>query len=534
MIHTDSRSSSFRQVRQDHWDALARQPGPRSLFSACYHRRLHQIYRQLVPPGQRVLELGCADGSLLAALQPARGVGVDFSSAMLAHAPQDQPNLRFICADAHDLAANASLRQEDPFDVIILSDLLNDLWDVQTVLEGVALCCTPHTRILLNCYSQVWQLPLLLAGRLGLARPNLAQNWLQPEDIANLLHLSGLEQIRVWSEFLFPLPIPFLADWFNRFLVRFWPFFGFALSNFILARPAPGALALPPRPSESGPASGFRFGHPLRTSASDIRFGHPQGCRRGAVGKSGQRTADSGQRYRVSVIVPARNEAGNIRAIFERTPAMGAGTQLVLVEGHSNDGTWAEIERQAAAHPQQRSKILQQTGTGKGDAVRAGFASADGQILMILDADLTVPPEDLPRFYEALVSGKGEFINGVRLVYPMEKEAMRLLNLAGNKFFSVAFSWLLGQPVKDTLCGTKVLWKQDYERIAQNRSYFGEFDPFGDYDLLFGASRLNLRIVDLPIRYRERTYGTTNIQRWKHGWLLLRMLFFAARKIKFV
>ncbi len=153
---------------------------------------------------------------------------------------------------------------------------------------------------------------------------------------------------------------------------------------------------------------------------------------------------------------------------------------------------------------------------------------------MILDADLTVPPEDLRRFYEVLRSGKGEFVNGVRLVYPMEGRAMNFLNLVGNKFFSLAFSWLLGQPIKDTLCGTKVLWKADYELIAANRAYFGDFDPFGDFDLLFGAVKMNLRIVDLPVRYRERKYGTTNIQRWKHGWLLLRMVLFALRRIKFV
>ena len=153
---------------------------------------------------------------------------------------------------------------------------------------------------------------------------------------------------------------------------------------------------------------------------------------------------------------------------------------------------------------------------------------------MILDADLTVPPEDLPRFYAALRSGKGEFINGVRLVYPMEKEAMRFFNLLGNKFFSLVFTYLLGQPVKDTLCGTKVLWRADYERIAANRAYFGDFDPFGDFDLIFGAARLGLKIVDMPVRYRQRTYGSTNIQRWKHGVLLLRMALFAARRIRFV
>ena len=179
------------------------------------------------------------------------------------------------------------------------------------------------------------------------------------------------------------------------------------------------------------------------------------------------------------------------------------------------------------------ARLLRQTGKGKGDAVRLGFGEATGDILMILDADLTVPPQDLPRFYDALRTGKGEFVNGVRLVYPMERQAMRFLNLVGNKFFSLAFSWLLGQPIKDTLCGTKVLWRADYERIAANRAYFGDFDPFGDFDLLFGAAKLNLKLVEIPIRYRERTYGTTNIQRLRHGWLLLKMVAFAAGRIKF-
>jgi glycosyltransferase involved in cell wall biosynthesis len=236
----------------------------------------------------------------------------------------------------------------------------------------------------------------------------------------------------------------------------------------------------------------------------------------------------------VSVIVPARNEAGNIQAIFERTPDMGASTELVFVEGGSSDKTYEAIEKAMAQYPQRRAKLLRQTGTGKGDAVRLGFAQASGDVLMILDADLTVPPEELPRFYQALRSGKGDFINGVRLVYPMETHSMQFLNLLANKFFSLAFSWLLGQSVKDTLCGTKVLWKREYELIVANRAYFGDFDPFGDFDLLFGAARLNLKIVDLPIRYRERTYGTTNIQRWRHGWMLLKMVVFAARRIKFV
>jgi glycosyltransferase involved in cell wall biosynthesis len=236
----------------------------------------------------------------------------------------------------------------------------------------------------------------------------------------------------------------------------------------------------------------------------------------------------------VTVVVPARNEAGNIKQIFERIPQMGSGTELIFVEGHSQDDTYKVIQQEMKAHPKMDSRLLTQEGKGKGDAVRMGYSHAKGDILMILDADLTVPPEDLPRFYRAIQSGKGDFINGVRLVYPMEKQAMRFFNYIGNKMFSWLFSYLLDQPVKDTLCGTKVLWKKDYQQIAANRSYFGDFDPFGDFDLLFGAAKLNLKIIDLPIRYKERTYGTTNIQRWKHGWLLVKMVFFAARRIKFV
>ena len=470
----DAAGTRYQQERIAHWDAIACKQDSWHGMGTWYHLRLEEIYRFHISPNQQVLELGCGNGDLLATIQPSRGLGLDFSAEMIHRARGSHPNLEFIQADAHDLSMI-----HETFDVVILSDLVNDLWDVQRVLEQIKPLCSPHTRIVLNFYSRLWQAPLSLARSLNLATSNLFQNWLTPDDIHALLLLAGFEAIRNSQEILWPLPLGAFA---NRFLARLWPFREIALANFVVARP------LPERAETPG----------------------------------------------VSVIVPARNESGNIQAIFERTPQMGRGTQLVFVEGHSRDDTYAAIEREIAAHPSTPSLLLRQTGIGKADAVRLGFTKATGDILMILDADLTVPPEDLPRFYEALVSGKGEFINGVRLVYPMEKEAMRTLNFLGNKFFSLAFSWLLGQPIKDTLCGTKVMWKKDYEKIAANRSYFGDFDPFGDYDLIFGAAKLNLKIIDLPIRYRERTYGSTNISRWKHGMLLLRMVVFAARRIKFV
>lgn len=478
MNHTapfDAAAQSYREARITHWNKIACKRDSWTGLGGSYRRRLHELYRFLVTPETRILELGCGMGDLLAGLNPASGVGVDFSPEMLQRARKNHPALKFIQADVVDLSSI-----EGPFDVVIFSDIVNDLWDVQRSFEELPRLCMASTRIILNFHSGLWQLPLTIAQRLGAATPMLPQNWLTPEDVRSMLGLAGIEVIRSWQEILWPFP---LGGFANNFLVRLWPFKEFALSNFMVARLQPQRLSEEPT---------------------------------------------------VSVIIPARNEAGNIPAIFNRTPKMGRDTELIFVEGHSRDDTYSAIQREIEAHPGTHSRVLRQSGIGKADAVRLGFKVAEGDALMILDADLTVPPEDLPRFYEALRSGKGEFINGVRLVYPMEKEAMQGLNFLGNKLFSMAFSWILGQPIKDTLCGTKVLWRKDYERIAAGRAYFGDFDPFGDYDLIFGAAKLNRKIVDLPIRYRERTYGSTNISRWKHGLLLLRMVFFAARRMKFV
>jgi len=475
----DLSAARYTRERMDYWDQDAIREDRSVNWGRYYHQRLLEIYRALVPAGSRVVELGCGQGDLLAGLEPAVGIGIDFSSNKIARARQKYHQLVFLQADAHEI------HLEETFDYIILSDLLSDLWDIQRAFEQVRRLCQPTTRVIVNTYSRLWEMPLLLGQKLGVARPVLQRNWLTVEDIASLENLAGLEVIRSWHEILFPFRVPLLADLFNRYLVKLWPFQSLALTNLIVSRPYPVPSA--------------EVEQPL-----------------------------------ISVIVPARNEAGNIPHIFDRAPQMGRGTELVFVEGHSKDNTFAVIQEEMAKHPGILSQAVQQSGIGKGDAVRLGFARARGEVLMILDADLTVPPEDLPRFYNALVGGKGDLINGVRLVYPMEKQAMRFFNFLGNKFFTLAFSYLIGQPVKDTLCGTKVLWKKDYERIAANRAYFGDFDPFGDFDLIFGAARLNLKILDLPIRYRERKYGTTQIQRWKHGWLLIRMVGFAARRIKFI
>jgi len=479
--YIDQAEQNYRKKRITHWDRVSKHKEVPKRIGAFYHRLLCHYYRFLIPQGLRVLELGCGHGDLLASLKPSLGVGVDFSGEMIRYASVKHPKLLFIQADAYEIAF------KEKFDIIILSDLVNDLWDVQSSLEKLRKFCHSRTRLIINFYNNLWRIPLAIAKFLGLGADFMEQNWFSPHDVFNMLELTDFEVVKYSSNILSPLPVPLLSKLANKYLVNIIPFSWLALTNSVVARP-------------------------VEIGKQDLKKKKPS----------------------VSIIIPARNEAGNIENIVRRVPSLRKDTELVFVEGNSNDNTYKTIQDVIKQFPEINCKLLRQKGKGKGDAVRLGFEKAEGDILMILDADMTVPPEDLSRFYEALVSGKGEFINGVRLVYPLEDQSMRFLNIVGNKFFSLAFSWLLGQPVKDTLCGTKVIWKRDYKSIESNRCYFGNFDPFGDFDLLFGAAKLNLKIIEMPIRYRSRTYGETNIDRWRHGWLLLKMVVFAAKRLKFI
>lgn len=477
----DPEKYRYQQERIAHWDRISHESKNPDRSGAFYHQLLEKYYQFLIPPGLRILELGCGQGDLLASLKPSIGVGVDFSGEAILSGSKKHPDLRFVQADAN----NCSL--EGTFDVVVFSDLVNDLWDVQCVFENLRSLCHRRTRLTLNFYNNLWRIPLSIVKQIGLGASVLEQNWFAPNDIFNLLNLSGFEVIKFMPAILFPLRVPFISSFANRFLANIIPFRWFTLTNFVVARPAmyQSQVSLPEEPS-------------------------------------------------ISVIIPAKNESGNIEGILKRMPDLGNNAELVFVEGNSSDDTYETIKRLIGEFPERTCRLYRQPARGKGDAVRLGFEKAKGDVLIILDADLTVPPEDLPRFIHALVSGGGEFINGVRLVYPADEKAMRFFNIMGNKFFSLMFSWLLGQPIKDTLCGTKALWKRDYESISANRAYFGDFDPFGDFDLLFGAAKLNLKIVEMPVRYRFRTYGKSNINRWRHGLALFKMVFFAARRIKFI
>ena len=440
-----------------------------------YREMLAHYYNLLIPSGASVLEVGCGAGGLLSRLRARRRVGIDLSERQIQRARERVPDGCFYVQSGETLAL------DELFDYIIVSDTVNYAADVQQLFGRLRTVSHSHTRLIVNFHNTVWRPAFSVASWLGLRARHPESSWLARSDIRTFLDLADWEVLRVFSQILFPLKCLGLESLVNRYLAPL-------LSHLCLT------IFCVARPRHFGPA----------------------------------------QSLMTSVVIPARDEAGNIEAAVRRTPQMGTGTELIFVEGHSKDGTWDEIQRVKRAFPDKNITCLRQPGIGKADAVRFGFAAATGDVIMILDADLTTPPEELSKFYEVIATGHAEFANGVRLVYPMEEEAMRFLNLCANKAFSLLFTWLLGQSIKDTLCGTKAMLRSDYEQLAANRSYFGEFDPFGDFDLLFGAEKLNLKITDVAIRYCGRTYGSTNIARWKHGWLLLRMALVAAKKLKFV
>lgn len=464
------------------YDRAASYREQHATFRRYYGEELCRLVRTLAAPRGRVLEVGCGLGELIGNLDGRRRVGIDVSPAMIERARARFPDVELFVADVERDDLSALLG--GPFDTIVLSDVVGHLADVETAFARLGPLLSPQGRIIVTYYSYAWE-PILKAGEmLGLKTPFPEQNWLSMADIENLLSLADFEVVRRGTDVLMPTYVPVVSEVANRVLAKLPVVKEASLVCYFVARYQPVEM----------PAT-------LPT---------------------------------VSIICPTRNERGNIEDIVARTPMMGPKTEIVFVDGNSTDGTAEAIQRAIATYrgPLELRFLSQGSGTGKVDAVRKGFDAARYEVLMILDSDITVPPEDLPKFYRALVTGKGELINGVRLVYPMEGQAMRFLNLLGNKFFSLALSWLLEQPIKDSLCGTKVLRRAHYDAIAENRAYFGEFDPFGDFDLLFGAARLNLKIVDLPVRYRARQYGDTKISRFSHGWMLLKMTAFGFWKLR--
>jgi len=441
---------------------------------AYYYRCKTDLLRRLIPQPGRTLEIGCGLGQNLAALSPEYGLGIDLCPEVVAqarelHPSREYPHLEFQCMSALDCG-----QLQGPFDTILLVNSTTEIADLVSGYRAIGTLCAPHTRIVQVSYNYFLAPMIRLAARLGWAPNHPIQNWLTGQDLSNLAHLGGFEEVRRGYALPMPLKIPGLSGMVNRFLPLFPLTWYVSLLYFTVMRPVP-----PPAPE---------------------------------------------QRPSVTVCVPCKNEEDNIEGLARRIPDIGSATEIVFVDDCSTDGTADAVRKQIELHPEKSIRLVSGPGQGKGAACRAGFAEARHDVLMILDADMTVMPEDLPGFYEALASGKGEMINGSRLIYPMENQAMPFLNVLGNKLFAALFSFVLSQPIKDTLCGTKVCWRRDYPKLLEARAYFGGIDRWGDYDWLFGAARHNLKIVEYPVLYRERVAGETKMtQRLRNSLIMLRM-----------
>ena len=447
-----------------------------------YYKNLASYYQFVIPQGYSVLQVGCRSGYLLDAVKPSFGVGIDTNAEHIEQAKKLYPELTFHQGTIGTIIPKLNNQK---FDYIILSNILMNEYDIQSFLEELLPLCNPKTRVVLHNCSSLWEPVLWLGERIGMRRPEPFKNWISLPDLQNLLDIAGYETVYLGYQTLMPKYIPLISSLFNTIFANIPLIEKLCLDQLIVAKIKP----LPQDDSE----------------------------------------------LTCSVIIPCRNEKGNVEPAVQLVPRMGKHTQIIFVEGNSKDQTFEEIKRVAEKYKDRPGfSILydQQKGKGKGDAVRQGFAMATGDVLMIQDGDITVCPQELPKFWNAITQGKGEFINGVRLIYSMESGAMRFLNLIANKLFGIGFSWLLRHRIKDTLCGTKVIWKKDWEKIDKHRSFFGDFDPFGDFDLLFGAAKQNLKILDMPVHYKDRSYGSTQISRFKHGILLLSMSLVAFKKFK--
>lgn len=462
-------------------DSYARIAGIREKWirkNRYFYRKLGDFLKFIIEPGSSAVIFRSEIGQLFDNLELSRAAGVDICEKMVDEAKRRNPGVEFRSADPEDVSFDGT------FENIVFYSL-GDIIDIEKAFLNTAAFSDDSTRLIVINYNYLWRPLVFLAEKLGLKVPQPTQNWLNIPVIENLLHISGYEVVKEYYQVLFPYNVPVLSWFLNGVVAKLPIVKKLCFLQILVARKAPSPAA--------------------------------------------------GREYKVSVIIPCKNEKGNVEDAVRRVPEMGRGTEIIFCDDKSTDGTAEEVRRVIAKYPERDIKLVPGPGICKAKNVWAGFDAATGDILMILDADLTVIPEELPYFYAAISSGAGEFINGTRMVYPMQKEAMRTLNIIGNKFFSSTFSYLLGQNLTDTLCGTKVLFRRDWPRIKRLLGSWGITDRWGDYELIFGAAKLHLKIVEVPVHYLERTYGETKMtKRFQNGLVMLRMCLAALKKFKFV
>jgi SAM-dependent methyltransferase len=464
----EARQKARAQVLSAYYDGLADNWELYRERNRYYHRTLFSLFRTYVPEGMSVLELGCATGDLLAAVRPRRGVGVDLSERMVEKARRKYPAFEFVKADA------AFFDTSERFDCILINNALEYSEDIQRLFANCSRLLKPRGRVLISTLNPLWSPLLRIGERRRLCTPDTSRNFVTGNDASNLLRLCGFETVKLTRRMLFPRRVPLFAPLVNVVAAHTPVLRRLCLAEFVVARPI----------------------------------------------------TPSGREHSVSVVVPCYNEAANVEECVRRVPPMGADTEVIVVDDGSRDGTAGLVRPELNPAVDVRC-ISYQPNRGKLHAVRAGFAAARGDILMILDADMTVPPEDLAAFYAPLRRGLADFVNGTRLIYPMATGSMKLQNFVGNKLFSILVSWLIGIHLSDTLCGTKAFFRDDYHHFQMG------YDPWGDFDLLFGAAQCTSKFVEVPIHYQERRAGQSKMKAVRHTLALLRACWVGFWRVKY-
>lgn len=469
------------QVRE-HYDQLAAERASWFNRNIFFHSEILRYCRFFIPDQSRVLELGCGTGDLLAGLNPSYGVGVDVSPQMTAVASQKYPHLKFVTNDVE------KFESQEKFDYVLISGTLGSLHNIQGFLKKISSMMTNETRIVISYYNELWGPILRVGERMGWKMPEIIANWLSVEDIANFLELSGYQVVRRDYLMLCPIRIPFVTSFINKIIGNLPILRRLSLTHLLVARPN--------RP----------FPNPEELTAS--------------------------------IVLTCRDEEDNIQGLVEGIPQLGKHTEIIFVEGHSKDRTVEKIQEMIKKYPEKDIKLFKQKGIGQGDAFRLGFDMAKGDLLCWMEADLTIDPKEIALFWETYVSGKGEYINGTRFIYQMEKNSMPFFNFIGNRFFGNIFTIILEQRFTDTLCGFKAVSRKNYQKIKKDFDYFGDFDPFGDFQLIFGAIKHGLKVAEIPVHYSPRRYGESKaygksfLSFIKHALILFRMSWFAFIKIK--
>lgn len=451
-----------------HFDSMAADYDAYLNKNAYYHYQINSFIASVITPKSSVLEIGSATGALVSALANVQYLGIDFSPKMVEAAAGKFPGVKFLCSGL------SGLREEKKYDFCVMSNLLDYLPDIWTELELLKKFMHQDSKLIITTSNPLWEPVLRMAAQFRLKTPDGPRNFITNNDIMNFLQLLDYEVIEYGYRIFLPKGIPAVSAVINKIIPLIPGFRNLCAMQFIIARVKP------------------------------------------------EKTMR--KRLSCSVIIPCHNEADTIENCLSRVPAIGSSTEVIVVDDGSSDATALKVRGFTSTHTKVRL-ISYPKNKGKGFAVKTGFDAATGDVLMILDADMAVEPEELPRFFELLEDGRAEFVNGTRMIYPRENESMKLLNFIGNKFFGIILSLIMGQRNTDTLCGTKALRKKHYLNMK-----LGDC-PWGDFDLLFGAAKLRLKMVELPVHYKKRFAGQSKMKPFKHGWQLLKMCGKGVREI---